>query len=120
MAKKTQVQTKEIRNSLTPEEYWEWRTTIAEMVSAQNEYLKTKLELVIMEKDAELLRARAQVFALSKVEKAKTKFDSGREEYSRFKTSLEEKIGQSLNDKIINDVNFEISEAPKQNIPKEG
>lgn len=108
-----------MKTALSPAQYWEWRTTISEREVAQEKLKTTSLELNLLHKDAEILAVRTQLFIRSRLESAKSEAGKAHAEYERFKGELEKDLGQSLNNKLINDVTFEILEAPEQQTTKQ-
>jgi hypothetical protein len=105
---------KEQKNSLTPAQYWEWRTTIAEREIALQKLNVTQLEYKVLMRDAENLSIRTQLFLRTRMEAAKGAFEQARAEYERFKGVLENDLGQSLNNKVIDDITFEVKELPEE------
>lgn len=103
----------ELRNKLTPAEYWEWRTTIADLEIAKEKMSKLVLELKLLQKEAEILNARQQLFQLTKLAAARENVKYAQHEYDRFKGELEKVVG-SLNDKMIDEFTFEIKDLPEQ------
>lgn len=106
-----------MREQLTPSEYWEWRTTIAEMEVARLKQRCVELELKFLQKDAELGAAKIEIFKRTRLETARLKLEDSRSEYNKFKENLEKIVGQSLNDKMIDDVTFEIKPLPNEPKP---
>jgi hypothetical protein len=104
-----------IRNNLKADEYWEWRTTITELELSRQKLLTAQQNLKLMQKDSELLTARIQLFSRSYVKDAEIALDQAKLEYERFKKVLEENLNQSLNNKAIDDITFEIRELPSNN-----
>lgn len=94
---------------LTPEEYWEWRTTIAEMQNAEAEHRVNTLKAALMAKDIEISQLKLNSFkaVIRSSEENKKAHDS---EYKRFKGKLEERLGISLDNKVIDDLTFEVRE----------
>lgn len=104
-----------MKNNLTPAEYWEWRTTIGDLSLAKEKFRTTQLEAKLLQKEAETLHIRTQLFLCTRLESAKAEVAKTLAEYERFKGALEESLGQSLNNKLIDDVTFEIRELPDAN-----
>lgn len=109
------IEDKSEKKALSPAQYWEWRTTISEMQTAQAQHKISELELKLMQKDAEIQIARIQLFQKLKVEQSQKSFEAAQAEYKRFKEVLEKDLDVSLNDKIIDEVTFEIKDVPKEN-----
>lgn len=104
----------EIKTALSPAQYWEWRTTISEREVAQEKLRTASLELNLLQKEAEVLAVRTQLFVRTRLELAKAEAGSAHAEYARFKGELEKDLGQSLNNKLIDDTTYEIRDAPEQ------
>jgi hypothetical protein len=98
---------------LTPVQYWEWRTTIAEMNEAKAKLELNEARLKIMGKQVELEQAKAQLFGHTQLRVAKEAHEEARSEYFRFKKTLEESLGVSLDGKVIDDLSFEVKSLPK-------
>lgn len=104
-----------MRDRLTDGEYWEWRTTIAEMNLAKLNLEKVALEMKLLDRDLEIQSLKRSIFSLTKFKDAMGRRDDCESEYEKFKAGLEESVGQSLNGKVISDITFEISESPQSN-----
>jgi multidrug resistance efflux pump len=110
MAKKETV-----RNNLKPEEYWEWRAIIKDMEIAKQKLLNNQIQLKLLQKESELLTARIQLFGTGNVKSAEVALEQAKLDYDKYKSLLEEKVNQSLNNKAIDDITFEIKELPSNN-----
>ena len=99
---------------LTAEQYWEWRTTIAEMNIKKSELKNSELELKNIQKDIELMTIKYQLFIKTRIESCNKSLLEHIAEYDRFKLGLEKVLGISLNNKVINDLTFEISDLPEK------
>jgi hypothetical protein len=108
---------KQVRESLTGLEYWEWRTTISELDVAREKLMKTDLEIKLLNKEAEILSIRTQLYKSTKLAAEKEKFTSAQKEYERFKKQLEESLGRSLSNTVIEDHTFLIRDLPDENTP---
>lgn len=100
------------RTRLTPEEYWEWRATVSELLHEQEKLRVCQLEHKLMQKDSELMGVRAQLFAKSRVEFVQEKVKAVRLSYEEHKKKLEGVLGISLNNKIIDDATHEVKDLP--------
>lgn len=105
----------EIKSALSPVEYWEWRTTISDLETEKQKLLKAELEYKLLQRDAEIHAIRQQLFLRTRMDAAKQGFLKAQAEYERFKGVLEKSLGQSLNNKIIDDITFEVREVPDEN-----
>lgn len=103
-----------MRNALTAAEYWEWRTTIGELDIEKQKLANAHLEFKILQRDAEIHAVRQQLFLRTRMDAAKQSLEKAKAEYERFKGVLEESLGQSLNNKVIDDITFEVSDAPSE------
>lgn len=98
---------------LTGAQYWEWRTIIAEMEIEQEKARGAELQDKVLQREAEIASAKVNLFRLSGKEAIRKKVEEAKLEYEKFKKSLEEIHGVSLNNKVIDDVTFEIRDLPK-------
>lgn len=96
---------------LTYEQYWEWRTTIAELEIAKKSQEIANLTLTSAKKDAEIAALKAQVYSLSQIKNAETALKSAQDEYTNTKNRLEAILNVSLNDKIIDATTLEVRPA---------
>lgn len=103
-----------MKSHLSPAQYWEWRTTISEAEIAKEKFKSTQLEYKLLQKEAENLSIRTQLFLRIRMEAVKAEVGKTAAEYERFKKVLEEDLGQSLNNKLIDDVSFEIRDLPDE------
>lgn len=109
---------KKVKTALSPGQYWEWRTTISEREIALEKVKNATLELNILNLQAEVLAIRTQLFIRNRLELVKAEAGSAQAEYDRFKQALEKDLGQTLNNKLIDDITFEIRDAPEQQTKK--
>jgi len=93
---------------LTPAQYWEWRTTVAELNNAKLnvELGQHKHQIAVM--NAVLAKRELQDIILKKIEIKK--------EYDRYTQELEKKLGTKFANKIIDPVTYEILEEPQKEI----
>jgi outer membrane protein TolC len=110
---------KEIRYNLTAAEYWEWRQTISDIEIAKLKLANQTSQLKLMQKEVDLLQARILIFQKTSVKDAEIKVDETKKEYERYKLDLETKLNLSLNNKLIDDVTFEVKDLPAQQTTKE-
>lgn len=103
----------QVIGTLEPKDYWEWRTTVVEMQLEQSLHELQIHKLALMEKDLEIGRLRIGIYKQT-LEVSKAKADSARKEYDRFKKLLEEKLGSSLNDCVIDDISYEVKKLSKE------
>lgn len=96
---------------LKADEYWEWRTSVAEWKKGEEELKNRQLLQALMEKDLEINRLRIQLFK-TQSEDHKGKVSQLKQEYEDTKARLEKKHKVSLNDCIIGE-DFTISKLVK-------
>lgn len=113
MAKKAKtVEPEVIENPrLTPEQYWEWRTTIAELEAAKKSHEIMQLQLASAKKDIEILTLKSQVFGQTQLKNSEAAVKDAENEYTITKNRLEALLSISLNGKIIDAHTFEIKDA---------
>lgn len=92
---------------LTAEEYWEWRTTVEELMHAQTRSTVAQKDCRIKELETALLR-RDWTERQRMCEAAKA-------EYDRFKKKLEDIHGFSLENTSIEPTNFEVRLLKEEN-----
>lgn len=85
---------------LEPDEYWEWRTTIEEMMHAKTRVDLAASHVRIKELETALLRREQS-------EKAR-QINVCKDEYDKLKRNLEKKHKLSLAETVISPENFEI------------
>lgn len=107
------VQIAETKTSLTPEQYWEWRSTIAELEIAKKTHDIANLQVASAKKDNEILALKAQVFSLTSLKTAEKAVREAQEDYTHTKNRLEGLLGISLNGKIIDALTLEVKDAPQ-------
>lgn len=98
--------------TLTAAEYWEWRTTIAEMQKAEVHFKLTVAEAQVLRKEAEIAAMKIQLHSKSNVQSAKEALQSHKEEYTKTKSKLEQRLGFSLNGKMIDEYTYEVKDIP--------
>jgi len=103
-----------VRTALSPAEYWEWRTTIADMEIAKQKLANMELTYKLLQKESEIHAVRQQLFLRTRMEAARDALKSAHSEYERYKGVLEKSLGQSLNKKIIDDITFEVRDLPDE------
>lgn len=112
---KKSIEGKQVKTALSPGEYWEWRTTISDLEVAKQKLLNTEISLKLMQKESEIHAVRQQLFQRTRMDAAKTALQEAHSEYERFKGVLEKSLGQSLNNKVIDDITFEVRDVPDEN-----
>lgn len=104
-----------MEKKLTAAQYWEWRTTISEMEIARQKALLADANLKLLHKEAEMLAVRSQLFVRTSHNDARLAYEAAQAEYQRFKKVLEDSLGMSLSNKIIDEVTFEVKDPPETN-----
>ena len=94
--------------NLTGEQYWKWRTFIAELWNSESKEMAAKHELHSMNLKTQVASLQAQVFDLKTMKARNSSVETAREEYNAYKKQLEEVLGVSLSGATIDDVTFEI------------
>lgn len=97
---------------LTAAQYWEWRTTISEMETAKEKFQNARLSLNLLQKEAEMVGVRTQLFLRTRMEASKGELEKAQAEYERFKKVLEDSLGMSLKNTVIDDITFEVKDLP--------
>jgi hypothetical protein len=97
---------------LTAAQYWEWRNTCTELWLSNNKVKLEETQAQVLKKDVEIANMRLALH-LAKVQSAKEDALNASENYRKIKDVLEGHLGTSLNDKVIDDVTYEVKEAPK-------
>lgn len=95
----------ETGKELTPEQYWKWRLSIEEMKHAQTRCEVARLR--VREKELERT-VEGHNLKASQREHAHSK-----EEYTKVKKEIEESLGLSLNDAIIDPYTFQVKHIKK-------
>lgn len=108
---------KEIRKNLTPEEYWEWRTGVAELQLADSRVKHCQSDMKCLEHEALIVQLKSRLYAATNFRSARDGMSEAKNEYAKFKKVLEERTGISLENKVIDGVNFEIKDIPKEEKP---
>lgn len=114
MARKKQ-ETVKPEPHLTAEEYWQWRTTIAEMKCANEKLRSAGLQAQVMRSSVELSQCKLSLHLATIVRNARDESEAGKTEYHNFKRTLEDRLGVSLNGKLIDDITFEVKDLPNDN-----
>lgn len=93
---------------LNKEEYFEWRTTIAEMQVEEAKLREYQLQLQNLDMQADIQKLRAQIYRVTIVKNAQETAVAAKAEYRKYKSELEARLGISLSGKTIHDVTYEI------------
>lgn len=101
--------------ALTAAQYWEWRTTICDVELASQKLVQSELELKLLFKETELLAVKSQLHKVMRVENLRAKHTEAIAEYQRYKKVLEDSLGVSLSNKIIDEITFEVKDLPSEN-----
>jgi len=87
--------------------YWEWRCTIEELKAAKLNEKRVHLEKELKQKEIEINKLRLALFRES-VSSARKGVTSAETEYEKMKQRIEDKIGMSLNNCVIDDISYEV------------
>ena len=97
--------------ALTPGEYWEWRTTIEEVKTAELEMRIAVQDQNTIVAQAEIARLRAALHqAQNHIETSKQKIAAAKQEYQSTKERIEKRLGVSLAGQVISDSTFEVQD----------
>ena len=99
-----------VRNALKPVEYWKWKSAILEMQLAKAQLELKENEVKIMAKDIEIAQLKSKVFSGVVVAARQKTADEATNDYFTLKKTLEAAIGQSLDNKVIDELTFEIKD----------
>lgn len=99
---------------MTPAQYWEWRCTIEELKSSELNFKRVMLERQIKELEIEL-RKKELILFKEVVINASSDKEKIKKDYESFKTKLEEQLGCSLSNCVIDDITYEIKDAKDLN-----
>lgn len=97
---------------LTAAQYWEWRNVCTELWLANNKVKLEEASAQVLRKDVEIANMRVSLH-LAKVQSAKEESLNASNSYRKIKDVLEEQLGVSLNNKLIDDVTYEVKDGPK-------
>lgn len=104
---------------LTPAEYWEWRCTISDMQKAETKVQLAVSESQVLRKDADLMTMKWQLHQKQQVQNSKDALQESKKEYDNMKKRLEDRLGLSLNGKMIDEYSYEVRDIPKEENKKE-
>lgn len=107
------VAKQETRSTLTAAEYWEWRNACTQVWNSNNKASLAEEQAKVLQLNAELAQMRLKLHLATSVKDARAQALECSQEYQKIKDVLEDKLGVSLNNKTIDDVTFEIMDAPK-------
>ena len=93
---------------LTPQDYWEWRTTFTEVEVERIKQLVAEQKLIVMQKDVEISQLKQRLFFLSAVKDSKDNFDRVKADADSWKKALEGRLGFVMQGCIIDDVTYEV------------
>lgn len=93
--------------NIEPALYWEWRATIEELNTARVEEKMHMLESKLKQTEIERQKLLLKLFSQQQSSKS-NKRKKAEDECKRMKERLEEQIGFSLQDCVIDDVTFEV------------
>lgn len=97
------VGTGRVVGRLTAAEYWEWRTTVAEMRTADVEYELAQSRSGLLKRDVEIAHLKAQLHIMSVEPAMQAKAEAARAEYEATKARLEKAHGFSMKNAVIDE-----------------
>lgn len=92
---------------LNADMYWEWRTTVEELKSAKLNERRIHLERELLNKEIENKKMRLALFKET-VTSAQSEVLKATKEYEKMKQRIEEKVGFSINNCVIDDITLEV------------
>jgi hypothetical protein len=113
MAKKDEKPKQELK--LTPEEYWKWMSSIENMGRRKAELSLAHIESKMMVLEYQNKMMQIQLHNKTRLEPAKVAVETSNGDYKLLKSNIEDRLGISLNDKVIDDVSYEVKDLPKNN-----
>lgn len=97
----------EVVGTITESQYWEWRTSIADMDLAKLKHELDTFKHQLLLKDQEILQLKIHLFKYSKLDVSENRVKETKQEYEKFMNKLEQTLGLSLKDCGITS-NFEV------------
>lgn len=97
-----------------PEMYWEWRTTIEEMDHAKTKFNLCKANAELLRRETENAALRHQLHLKTKIVESESLVDAAKKEYDNMKCKIEKDLGFSLENKMIDDLTYEVKDIPKE------
>ena len=107
--------TEEKSNKLSAGMYWEWRCTIEELKSEKLNEKRVHLERELMTKDIENRKLRLTLFK-NVVSNSRAEVAKATKEYEDMKRRIEEQVGHSLDNCVIDDITYEVRNYDERNI----
>lgn len=89
------------------DQYWEWRTTVEEMDHSETKLKLIRMTHALMEKEIENQRLKSAMYK-AQIKTQEEQHALAKKNYQELKLRIEKKIGQSLNNCVIDDVTFEV------------
>lgn len=98
---------------LTAEQYFKWKNSINEMWLNESRQKEKQCRLSMMEKDIEISKLKTLIY--TEHIKDMSKIDEAKNQYQQIKKELEESLGTSLENSVINEVTFEVTKIGEYN-----
>lgn len=95
--------------NLEREEYYEWMAAIEKMSRRKSEFELITEKMKVIDLQLKLSKLSEK----SRLEDARLNVENAKSDYEGIKSRIEERLGMSLNGKMIDDVTFEVSDLPK-------
>lgn len=96
------------------DQYWEWRTTVEEMGHSETKLKLVRMSHALMEKEIENQRLKSAMYK-AQIKAHEEQHNLAKKNYEELKLRIEKKIGQSLNNCVIDDVTFEVKSLDEYN-----
>lgn len=96
------------KNVLSKEDYWEWRTSVEEVLHGDTKLHARHLNLDLMKRDKDILELKIEI-ARMKLDEFKKNNDKIKEDYKSFLDAKEAKVGFSIKDCAIDPITLEVT-----------
>lgn len=99
---------------MSPDQYYKyrWNLSEAELAKARLEQKRTKR--LLLQKNIEILQLQLRLFSVIDFKVVEGEAKAKTHEYNLYVHELEKELGISLKDKLVDDITFEIKEAPAE------
>ena len=102
-------------SKLTPEEYWEWMSSINLMGKRKAEIGQAEAESKAIGLEVQLKTLELKLHSKTRLEGVRNGLQDSIKGYEEIKSRIENRLGFSLNNKIIDEVTLEVKSAPENN-----
>lgn len=97
----------EVIGKFTQLQYYKWKNKILEMFNADHTHKLAEKHFSLLEKDLEIQRLRMLLFKLEISNKASV-VETIKKEYNTLREEMEQELGFSLKDTIIDEISLEV------------